>query len=569
MKKFFRAIFISVLTVCSCVGCSCFREKEPPYSHNDTKSKEDYDLSNNEELVGYLDRPVTIGDYRISVDDHYIRTFFRDEDYFDIKVEALRVREDFVVVDAFVCDNDCKSKYVLFEKPQVFDFSKELYCVYRLKRQHISYPLTRDIAKNECRIFLQGANITFHLWYAPNKLTPNGKDKNEYDISNNAEVLTSLSGGVKTDNCGFVLDKYDGYFYNNILEIRIYFEREFEFDLIDLYFTDDNGGNVRSVLDSPCTVRGKKSDRFIYLVDNPDSSYYESCNQKVVFHFITNNESLAFRFYNYEINGKSKESYDLSNNETKRVLFDETIKIKNATMRHFISKTEDDRKIPFSISEGEENGKIDIVDMYFANEGKENQKHLIDAPISLLIDNKGCCDVTFTFDFSFKPYYDSCNGIVNLYIDFEDISVVLVLNQANNAYYSNGKSKDDYDSLSDVFVDYYITEDAPRQSFSFKEESSASVLVFYKTIYGIKDSIYVGFSSSKEKIFDVVDIYLTDSFNGNKISLISSPFSVENNAIFSFKLPSVNYYAECNGKIVLRIVTTVGNICIYMWNFGN
>ena len=119
----------------------------------------------------------------------------------------------------------------------------------------------------EVRIITEKANFVFHLWDKEKEGESTGKNKEEYDLSNNAEFTSTKDNSIKVeiekiDNeehyRTFDITRYSGIWTGNFIVFCVY-DNGYVFDdngersmeLVDFFLTDEQGGNKKTLISEP------------------------------------------------------------------------------------------------------------------------------------------------------------------------------------------------------------------------------------------------------------------------------------------------------------------------------
>ena len=274
------------------------------------KKVEDYNCRNNELIDGYCYEKfqTELNTHNIEVEaevKNINNVEFSDFLQFNINVST---DEDVDLVQIYASDANNENKRVILDKPftitkidkpeknvrtighDVFgieDLSNEYY---NLCNQNVRF----HIVTNCFTLILQTYN---HI--------VNGKTKDDYDLSNLEEYKTyGNNNSIKNGgHVGIIEDKNTEQQFLEIYTfcdaesnmVRVTFinlERAIKLnslDIVEAYFSDEDGKSVKSCLDAPITLHRYFDASFYFNVDvgNEFEQYYALCKNNIVLHIVT------------------------------------------------------------------------------------------------------------------------------------------------------------------------------------------------------------------------------------------------------------------------------------------
>lgn len=259
------------------------------------------------------------------------------------------------------------------------------------------------------------------------------------------------------------------------------------------------------------------------------------------------------------LNGKHKSDYDLSQNIEVCEYIEEEAQVGDVSLS--VSRFEGGHwgAPVFSITVRSPSNNVDfydIVDVYCCDLDGYQIHNLLYNPITIpLVDNT--YRYTYVFDEKIEWIYD-------IYDKFE---IRVITENANITFHSwqnynninySGLNVDDYDTSSNIDFDKYL----------FSEEKSDEDLfdINYQHISGIYiGDLYCFEFLNVNCLCDIVEIYLTDENNNNKVTLCDTPFRVENHTIGLIELtgPGKDYFDSIDNRYKIHIVTSEGANMVY------
>lgn len=386
--------------------------------HGNGKTIEDYDCSNNEIVDGYANEMcvVELNSKKMDVGveiKHLDKLGFSDFLDFDLYLTS---DKNVDLVQIYATDSNNENKRILLDKPCAFlnitwDVEKgsnyfgflELGIedlpddYYELCNQHVRYHIVTDCYT----LIVQTYN---HF--------VNGKSKSDYDLSNLDEYETS--GNNKSykesgpSDSVLIKDKETDEYYLRVYTfcdaedglIRVRFTDwsddviKDSLDIVDAYFSDSDGGNIKNCLDAPITLYKYFDSNSYFNVDVSDyfEEYYALCKNNVVLHIVTDNFIVHItlineRYKDQKLYGEYIDEPIESYSEFKDVEEAETYYLFNIKEDDYIKL---DRYslmgLPYSYeltyySKNHQYAtypKVDIFDAYFTDKNGNNKLQLID-----------------------------------------------------------------------------------------------------------------------------------------------------------------------------------------------
>ena len=407
MKK--RFVLPILLSFSSLSGCYLAAEKPSPNG----KVKSDYDLTNNIETVCYL------GD-RVETDNFFITAYFQDYRYFGgygmcLRIEGKNKKEKkYDVVEAYLCDTYGENINYLIPEPvtyEFFDYNRG----YDTVDFYVGSYILRDSFQRdnyEYVVVTQDRTIVFHCWEKPTNYVESGLQESDYNLLNKTPIVAHYENSAGVNPGYFSISRFSGKWIDDTLRITTNTK---DFDLVSVFLTDSEDGNVNKLLDTP-RAYGNADKMYLDILD-ANQEYYDSCDNKVKINIITSKQRIIFYTWKTQENGKTKDDYDLSNNTN----FDGTFGDRLGKNKEFYCYLDDKKNLKFLITHGD---KItyDIVDIYLTDADGENRLDILSKPITLLVSNESY-GVTLDYSVDFKNYYLAHDKNVIIHLITEDANV--------------------------------------------------------------------------------------------------------------------------------------------------
>lgn len=307
-----RKIFLmSIFLVAGCLtGCTINSNDPTPISVD----LSEYDIDNNPEYVAYYGEKVTTESFNFKVKyNNWGMMAYKPGLHFEIETNSKDINE-YKVFQADITDLEGNVVHQFISSPVKYLFNAKNY-----GHSNCTYILDDDFTKQfnriaemqyryEVRIITEKANFVFHLWDKEKEGESTGKNKEEYDLSNNAEFTSTKDNSIKVeiekiDNeehyRTFGITRYSGIWTGNFIVFCVY-DNGYVFDdngersmeLVDFFLTDEQGGNKKTLISEPLKFTWHHTIK-IKIVDE-DKTFYESLENKVNIHVITSKEILIF-----------------------------------------------------------------------------------------------------------------------------------------------------------------------------------------------------------------------------------------------------------------------------------
>lgn len=281
--------------------------------HGNGKTIEDYDCSNNEIADGYANERCVVElnskemDVGVEI-KHVDKVGFSDFLDFDLYLTS---DKDVDLVQIYATDSNNENKRIILDKPCTFldiTWDVEEGCAYfgllelgiedlpddyyDLCNQHVRYHIVTDCYT----LIVQTYN---HF--------VNGKSKSDYDLSNLDEYETSGNNKSYKESgssySALIKDNENGEYYLRVYTfcdaedglIRVRFtdwsdaDKIDSIDIVDAYFSDSDGGNIKNCLDAPITLYKYFDSNYYFFINVSDyfEQYYAQCKNNVVLHLFT------------------------------------------------------------------------------------------------------------------------------------------------------------------------------------------------------------------------------------------------------------------------------------------
>lgn len=348
-----------------------------------------------------------------------------------IRVQSLYNKE-VEIVDAYITDCVGGNVFSLLENPVTIPPYNPSDKTLFLDLNDASYNYYSEL-NDEAIINIVTKDITYSFCLSDE--FENGKNVSDYNLEDN---LTIKGDWQSLFPLGFVNINFT--FNNkNIIVVRSDESNSSDswVDIVEAYFTDENSGNKKQLISNPKTVYfHDRSQKIIIENINNFNDYYEACNGKIKFYFMTNVYNIEVRLYNdvtkFEPSGKSIDDYDLTN-----------LSVNSDTEYWDIAKIEisDEKFLSFGIKEttyfskpdiyvldiwSEKFYNFDIADMFYTDENSENRYSIIDDPVTFDVVEASSLsgyhyqstkyETNINIQRPSDTYYETCNNKIKLHI---------------------------------------------------------------------------------------------------------------------------------------------------------
>lgn len=584
-KKSICVAIASLLCLGSITACSEIEAKA------NGKKKRDYDITNNVEIAGYLDQEITYNGIHFNLEE-------RDEkNYWRLKISSTNEDiESYDVIEAYTCNLNGKLSCDFIISPTTFKLKNDKVAYYDLGYIYITefyrgYDSEDDYSfVDELRIIGESANITFHMWHN-DALISNGKTVKDYDCSKNivkdAHVRERLKFKVEDDEIIFNAFPVNKAFLNDTLCIQGALWNKYSVDIVEVYATDANDENRVDLLDKPTTMDFEKNYIFATsCIDNVSKEYYKQCDGNIRYHIVTNYFTAIFQTYDYFVNGKTADDYDLSSLEQydgdctsyywykeRRMSYCILGDPRNSSDYPWLGGYIDEKNnlIGFKILKAEKANveSIDIIKTYFSDENGDNVREYSSTPITLhkYIDESWgdeACYFRVPIDDSFKEYYALCknNPCFTLVTTLGIMKMELVDYQIKGSLSQPGKF---IDVSADEYANYTNMEPVTDFYGSAKFENKHIITIEQDGIFGLPYTYSLTFKNHDPYLNEsltIFEAYFTDADGHNKVQVFDKAykrtFDKSSDHIVEFLAPEYSYYLNAGNKIVLHLVTSWG-----------
>lgn len=559
------------------------------------KKKRDYDTTNNVELAAYLGQEITYNGIHFSLDESP-----EEEHHFKMKVFSTNEEiESYDVVEAYTCNLNGKLYRDIIISPITFTLkpNKVTYCdlgfIY-VGDFYRGYSGEDDFSSvDELRIIGENANLTFHMWNN-GALKSNGKNVDDYNCKKNiirdASVKDRLDFKVDDGEIAFEAFPVNKAFLNNTLCIQGVMWEKQAVDIVEVYATDRNDENRVNLTDKPLTMDfDNKVIVVTYCIDDVSKEYYKLCDGYIRYHIITNYFTAIFQTYDYFVNGKTIDDYDLSNlqeyendcrvaegnndfagpirgfgeNNEDFVSFNATIFEKTKLVR-----------IAFIDLDKSPVETIDVIKAYLTDGDGNVVREYLSTPVTLheyidVFSGSGCY-FKIEFGDSFDEYYALCKN--NIYIFVVTNLGILKLDLID---YSTRHSKQygEFVDISSEELASYNNLETIDASYSTKIEFSNKhiISIKQKSIFGLPYQYTFRFENYNSYMNDVIlifDAYYTDENGENKIQIFDKAyrraFNEDDNRFLNALAPEFSYFLNADYKVVLHLCTNWGIANFYL-----
>ena len=332
-------------------------------------------------------------------------------------------------------------------------------------------------------------------WFK-NKAKVNGKEKTDYDTTNNLELSTYVGKEIVHDDVSFKVTKKDEKDkYYTTLEITSNNPDIKSYDIIEAYTIDLRNQDRNDIITAPITFDISKTGKTAYYDIGEIYSHSQDTNLEWNFfsdyfnEFRIIGENINFTYHLWEDindygNGKNVDDYDCSNNDVVdgyvNVKFFEEVESHptdykmdvGAIVKH-VDNLDFSDWIFFDLYVAAKED-VDLVQIYATDADNENKRIMFNKPHALLTlkepVEKGTLRIgllQFGIEDLSDDYYNLCNQNVRYHIVTNRYTLIL---QTYNQL-TNGKSKNDYD-LS-ILDEYKTSADVT----SFRYGGRTGVLV--------------------------------------------------------------------------------------------
>ena len=551
-NKFKIALLMSALLL---AGCNVAKQNG--------KSASDYDLSNNSDSVCYLKESVDCGDVSIQC---YVNSAFMSahKDMFkvDVKKKNNSVKK-YDIVEVYYTDLEGNNSVKLLDNPVSCDFKKSSeYCSISENFDDKAV----DLSKTEFHVITENKNITVHGWEPVYYYEEASTDLKVDASKNTNEFPNSLTSAKFKSKSLFSMDAeiIQGKWCGDFLRLNVNANGYGDMSISNIYLTDYKYEKTFNVLDKPIKTVNK---RIYYEVPIKEQDLNIDLSQKYRIHVVTDaGVNAIFRNWDfaYETSNKSKESYEISSNETFIGKYSETINY-NDNKSIEIGRDNDCLTMKFSGMKGE---KYDVVTLAYTDENNEIVTSFLANPISLLLgyDEMFVLEIKDS-NLTNKKDYDK----LYLTLVTEDANIIFNLtSDVGNSLQPNGKSKTDY-VLNDI---KYYGELGPKYDYAnvrtcyvIQDEGLYEVVLESNVGYFL-DECSIQFENYTSKDLDIVEASIKDQNKEHVLTFVDEPITVgaadsENDKVIFNGLNS-SFLNSCNGQITLSIVTPSQEIIVVL-----
>ena len=552
-SKFKIALLMSTLLL-----AGCFNEAK-----QNGKSVSDYDLSNNSDSVCYLRESVDCGDVSIQC---YVNGAFMSSHKDMFKVEVKKKNNSvkkYDIVEVYYTDLEGNNSVKLLDNPMSCEFKKSSeYCSISEKFDDKAV----DLSKTEFHVITENKNITVHGWEPVYYYEEASTDLKVDASKNTNEFPNSLTSAKFKSKSPFSMDAeiIQGKWCGDFLRLNVNANGYGDMLISNIYLTDYKYEKTFNVLDKPIRTVNKR----IYCeVPIKEQDLNIDLSQKYRIHVVTDaGVNAIFRNWDftYETSNKSKESYEISSNETFIGKYLETINY-NDNKSIEIGRDNDCLTMKFSGMKGE---KYDVVSLAYTDENNEIVTSFLANPISLLLgyDEMFVLEIKDS-NLTNKKDHDK----LYLTLVTEDANIIFNLtSDVGNSLQPNGKSKTDY-VLNDV---KYYGELGPKYDYANvktcpvnQDEGYCDVWLANNVGYFL-DEYSIQFKNYTSKDIDIVEASIKDQNKEHVLTFVDEPITVgaissENDKVIFNGLNS-SFLNSCNGQITLSIVTPLQEIIVVL-----
>ncbi|MBO7615420.1 MAG: hypothetical protein J6T15_07005 [Bacilli bacterium] len=587
-KKSICLAIANLLCLGGITSCSC---SENSRVKENGKKKRDYDTSFNAELAAYLGQEITYNGVHFGLEQYPEK-----ENYFKLKVFSTNDKiKSYDVVEAYTCDLNGKlwSDYIV--SPITFSLKTNEVAYYDLGFIYIDEFYRGDDEDDysdakELRIIGQNVNITFHMW-KNDALTGNGKTVDDYictkNIVKNAHLSERLKFNVMNDGeITFEAFHVDKPYLNNTFCIQGVSWKKYNVDIVEVYATDINDENRVDLIDKPSTMNFDKSiPNVVFCLNDIPLEFRNLYIGYVRYHIVTNYFTAIFQNYDFLINGKTVDDYDLSSLQEIDFYCTNYKSYKDGHYAFIILGDYDD-KYPYVYGyiddkkrimgfkfEGVNRANVDSIDIiktYFSDKNGDNIEEYVSIPLTLhqyYDGNDGGmrdCQFRVPIDDRFKEYYALCKNepYFTLVTNLGIIKMSLVEDQIKENIYQPGDFIDvsanelsTYKEMTPVTAYYGIATFENGRKISIQQEGIFGLPYKYSLTFINRES----FSNSSLTIFDA---YFTDGNGKNKVQVFDKAYRIvfgnSGSRIVDFLAPEYSYFLNANENVVLHLVTNWG-----------
>ena len=551
-SKFKTALLMSALLL---AGCNVAKENG--------KSTSDYDLSNNSDSVCYLRESVDCGDVSIQC---YVTGAFMSglKNMFQVEVKKKNNSvKKYDIVEVYYTDLEGNNSVKLLDNPMSCDFkTSSEYCSISEKFNDKAV----DLSKTEFHVITENKNITVHGWEPVYYYEEASTDLKVDASKNTNEFPNSLRSAKFKSKSLFSMDAeiIQGKWCGDFLRLNCNTNGYGDMLISNIYLTDYKYEKTFNVLDKPIKT---VNNRIYCELPIKEQDLNIDLSQKYRIHVVTDaGVNAIFRNWDftYETSNKSKESYEISSNETFIGKYSETINY-NDNKSIEIGRDNDCLTMKFSGMKGE---KYDVVSLAYTDEKNEIVTSFLANPISLLLgyDEMFVLEIKDS-NLTNKKDHDK----LYLTLVTEDANIIFNLtSDVGNNLQPNGKSKTDY-VLNDV---KYYGELGPKYDYANvktclvdQDEGYCDVWLASNVGYFL-DEYSIQFKNYTSKDIDIVEASIKDQNKEHIMTFVDEPITVgttsgENNKVIFNGLNS-SFLNSCNGQITLSIVSPLQEIIVVL-----
>ena len=425
---------------------------------------------------------------------------------------------------------------------------------------------------------------------------PNGKDKSDYNLTNNVELSAYYGHEIVHDNVSFNIVKddetenYNFVISSNNSDIKTY-------DIVEIYETRvDNKQNLNNhinLINSPVTFEVGSPKKTAYLnlgkiYVRKWNCFSDDCQELRIIGESVNITYHLWEDYGDASNGKTVDDYDYTNNEIENAYYTDAIicklgsdqELMGVGMERFVG-TDFSRYLSFQF-EYEFNKDVDVIQICATDSNKENKRVLLDKPFTidhntgwsrLDLRKENYANIYIGVKDLPDDYYNLCNQNVSFYVVTNYHTFIF----QTYSYVVNGKTKSDYvlKNLTESYGETSVEPEGGSFASFYAYENSTYVKYFGVHSYcNIRtneiDVSFHKFSDCRElDSFDVVEAYFSDGVGNNVEYIITTPITMlkfSSKQVFYLNIPMVQnfkeYCALCKDNVKLHIVTNLGIIHI-------
>ena len=289
-KRILIPLFLSLGALTGCLN-------QPKSPQSNGKTKDDYDLTNNVDVILYYGESYSNEDLSFCIKNKSDGIVGPHGTLFEITSKKYAL-QSYDVVEAYVCDINGENKEYTISSPITYKFGESNDGHYTVSCSVAD--LYYKIQGKELCVVTQDFNFIYHCWEQPSRYKETQKEEEYGDLSANPvhdyHIDTAVNSNCDLENSGvFEVKRVSGKWIENTIKIEC---SKTTLELVSVYLSDSEDNNVIKLLDNPRryihTVSDSSSKFYIEFKD-ADLTYYENCNQKVKLHVVTTEETIIFR----------------------------------------------------------------------------------------------------------------------------------------------------------------------------------------------------------------------------------------------------------------------------------